>query len=90
MDIGAGLGGLDFELGSKISGSRFVVLQGQVFGDGFSGDTTLCRMTGVTSHRHVRYGESLRSSYTGLHLQRFGASAFGFRVYNLGGRALEG
>ncbi|KAJ1494138.1 seryl-tRNA synthetase [Baffinella frigidus] len=30
VDIGAGLAGMDFGLGSKISGSRFVALQGQV------------------------------------------------------------
>ena len=41
-------------------------------GDCDSGDTTPCRMTGVTSHSHVRYEKSPRSSYTGLYPQRDG------------------
>jgi seryl-tRNA synthetase len=32
VDLGAGVGGLDFELGTKITGSRFAVMRGQIAG----------------------------------------------------------
>jgi len=56
--------------------------------DGFSGNTTPCRMTGVTLHSRVRYGmvSDVGCRVSGLPAAEAGRLGFGFMVSGFGYR----